>query len=235
MSKKILMIEDDETVAFMVEDYLRSEGFDTLHIDTDFHLILDRVTAYDPNVILLDVNLDENTSGFDLARQIRTLSRNIPIIFTTARTGYLDVEEGFKIGNVDYVKKPYTIRELVLHIKEMILRNEGAAALENEGSVFGNIVYFPEEHRILVNNGREITFRKNENSMFKLLFDNKGNLVSKDTIANVVWEGQPLIDGKIKEGAVNNLIYVLRGKLDEDSGLEIATVSKGGYKLMLKK
>ena len=222
-------------VAFMVEDYLRSEGFDTLHIDNDFHLITAQVKAYDPNVILLDVNLDENTSGFDLARQIRTLSRNIPIIFTTARTGYLDVEEGFKIGNVDYVKKPYTIRELVLHIKEMILRNEGATALENESSVFGHVVYFPEEQRAVVNNSREFTLRKNENSMFKLLFEQKESLVSKDAIANVVWEGQPMIDGKIKEGAVNNLIYVLRGKLGEDSGIEIVTVSKGGYKLTLKK
>ena len=235
MSKKVLIIEDDEMVAFMVEDYLKSEGFDTHHIDSDFQLILPQVKAYDPNIILLDVNLDENTSGFDLAKQIRTLSKNIPIIFTTARSGYQDLEEGYKIGNVDYVKKPYTIRELVLHIKELILRNEGANALEGEGIVFGNVVYFPENQRVTVNNSREFTLRKNENTMFKLLFDNKENLVSKDTIANAVWEGQPLIDGKIKEGAVNNLIYILRGKLDEDSGIEIVTVSKGGYKLTLKK
>ncbi|GHT72911.1 transcriptional regulator [Bacteroidia bacterium] len=228
--KKVLIVEDDTFVAFMVQDYLASENFDSRHIHNDFQHITKKVVEYDPDIILLDVNLDENTNGFNLARLIRASGDTTPIIFTTARTEYEDVERGYKIGNVDYVKKPYTARELVLHIKELIFRNEGVRPNEQKSYSFGNAIFYPDERRLVLGNQADTILRKNENEVLDLLFAHKEQLVSKDAVAKAIWEDER-IDAKEKESSINNLIYSLRTKLSKGSGLEILTVNRAGYKL----
>ena len=123
--KKILLIEDDANLAFMLKDGLESEGFNVFHITNAEEVVetMDDFMLHVPDLILLDVNLKGAIDGFELSKKIRQKSQ-IPIIFTTARTQIEDLQQGFSIGNVDYMKKPFGIRELVLHINEMISRSQ---------------------------------------------------------------------------------------------------------------
>src|ERR1035437_7370232 len=123
--KKILLIEDDANLAFMVTDGLESEGFNVFHMTNGEDLIdtMDEFVAHPPDIILLDVNLKGKMNGFERSKKIRQRSQ-VPIIFTTSRTQIDDIQEGFTAGNVHYLKKPFGIRELVLRINELLSHHQ---------------------------------------------------------------------------------------------------------------
>ena len=225
MKIKVTLVENDPTIAFMLVDGLECEGFDVAHIREDENL-LKNIQLEKPDVILLDVELDNGMNGFDIGRQVRKFNKEIPIIFTTARTQYEDMKEGYSIGNVDYVKKPYTVRELILHINEMISRRRFYAE-EKESYTLGNFAFFPNE-QLLKLDEEEISVTKSENIILTLLSKNKNRVLSKEELVIAVWNET---DPKIKENSLNNLIYALRIKLERDPSITIITIPKGGYKL----
>lgn len=224
---KILFAEDDANLAFMLTDGLESEGFTVAHY-SDGITALNAITEFKPNIILLDVNLNGSMNGFETAKKIR-LNHQTPVIFTTSRTQIEDIQEGFSIGNVDYLKKPFGIRELVLRINELLSRNSQSTPTVQNYKI-GLYTFNPSEQNLQINNDR-IRLQKNECAVLILLAANAGNVVNKVQILETVWD-EP--DYKQKEASLHNIMSSLRTMLNKDQNVAIETIPKVGWKLTIK-
>jgi len=224
---KILFVEDDANLAFMLTDGLESEGFTVAHY-SDGITALNAITEFKPNIILLDVNLNGSMNGFETAKKIR-LNHQTPVIFTTSRTQIEDIQEGFSIGNVDYLKKPFGIRELVLRINELLSRNSQSTPTVQNYKI-GLYTFNPSEQNLQINNDR-IRLQKNECAVLILLAANAGNVVNKVQILETVWD-EP--DYKQKEASLHNIMSSLRTMLNKDQNVAVETIPKVGWKLTIK-
>ena len=225
--KKVLLIEDDSNLAFMITDGLESEGFSVFHMTNGEEMMaeMDNFIMHTPDIILLDVNLKGAMNGFELSKKIRKHSQ-IPIIFTTSRTQIQDIQEGYKIGNVDYLKKPYGIRELVLRINELLSRYP---VIRGNEKLFylGSFVFSPAS-QCLQRADEMNHLQKNECAVLKILCENLGKVVTKTTILESVWEDEDL---KQKEASLHNILSFLRGKLKTDKTVKLESIPKMGWKL----
>lgn len=222
--KRILLIEDDANLTFMLTDGLESEGFVLQHI-AEGEAALNKLEIFQPDIVLLDVNLKGKLNGFDIGKKIRETSR-IPIIFTTSRTRIEDIQEGFKIGNVDYLKKPFGIRELVLRINELLAHvpKENTPVKRYQ---IGFFAFIPSENNLEMTK-EKIHLQKNECAVLTLLCENEGQVVGKKKILETVWDETDL---KQKEASLHNIMSSLRSKLSKDNSIAIETIPKIGWKL----
>lgn len=224
---KILLIEDDANLAFMLVDGLESEGFEiTHHAEGEKGLIA--FENYKPDLVLLDVNLKGIMNGFETGRKLRQQSP-VPIIFTTSRSQIEDLQQGFSIGNVDYLRKPFGIRELVLRINEMISRNKPAFAVNMKYQI-GSYVLISTELNLCLNDSK-IKLQKNECAVLTLFAEKINQVVTKNEILESVWEDGEL---KLKEASLHNILSSLRSKLNQDANVIIETIPKIGWKLSVK-
>lgn len=233
--KKILLIEEDAHQASMLVDELSHEGFDVFHLTNEEDLLndMDFFTLYPPDIILLGVNLKGKLDGFEISRRIRERSR-IPIIFQTDCIQINDLQKGFQIGNVDYLKKPYSIQELILRVYEMLYRNQPPPTLQEKRVItksyhIGNYFFLPTELSLQFRDVK-IHLPKNESEVLKLLCENEGKVMTKNEILDFVWNEKDL---KQKEPSLHNILYSLRSKLSNDEHVEIRTIPKVGYLLAI--
>jgi two-component system, OmpR family, response regulator TrcR len=222
--KKILLFEDDLNLAFMLTDGLESEGFEIEH-HAEGNKDLIAFTNSTPDIVLLDVNLKGSMNGFEVGHKIRQHS-HVPIIFITSRTQIEDLQQGFSIGNVDYMKKPFGIRELVLRINEMIKRSHSHTTSLSKIKI-GNYDFVPAELTLYLSN-EKIKLQKNECAVLAMLVQNSPNVVNKNEILESVWDDDEL---KQKEASLHNILSLLRSKLSQDKNIIIETIPKVGWKL----
>lgn len=225
--KKILLVEDDSNLAFMLTDGLEGEEFEVLHF-VEGEKAIKVLSDFDPDIVLLDVNIQGMMDGFDVARRIRESSQ-VPVIFTTSRSLIEDIQKGFQIGNVDYLKKPYGIRELVLRIHELINRypkqHHGHKSYQ-----IGQFFFVPSEQNLKVTE-EKIRLQKNESVVLSLLCENEGLVVTKNDIIECLWDDDE--DQRQKEQSMYNIISSLRNKLCVDNKIKIEAVPKVGWKLIV--
>lgn len=228
---KILLIEDDTNLAFMLIDGLESEGYEVLH-KLRGEEALEAFTEYQPDILLLDVNLKGEMTGFDVSKLIRKKS-DIPVIFTTSRAQYEDMQEGFQIGNVDYLKKPYSIRELNLRIFALLSRYKEMESVKQAGSdriQLANYVFSPTEQTL--QNIDTIHLQKNESDVLTYLCKNIDKVVTKKELLEEIWGGNEI---QLREASLYNVLFSLRTKLSGDPSINIQTIPKMGYKLTINK
>lgn len=154
------------------------------------------------------------------------LSSDLPILFTTSRTLSEDMEEGFSIGKVDYLKKPFGLCELLLRIKGLLSRNVEKDQHKTQYHI-GEFTFNPSEKTLQINNER-ITLQKNECVVLAILCENMEQVVAKDYIVKMVWNENDL---KQKEASLYNIISLLRNKFCSDKNIVITAFSKIGWKL----
>ncbi|ADQ80888.1 two component transcriptional regulator, winged helix family [Paludibacter propionicigenes WB4] len=227
MKTKVLLVEDDANLAFMLTDGLEAEGFEVQHVD-EGEKVLQTMTRFCPCIILLDVNLKGVMNGFETGAKIRQTAQ-LPIIFITSRTQAEDLQTGFQLGNVDYLKKPFGMRELVLRINELLQRNERKTICD-EVSRIGNYLFSASEQSLQLET-EKIHLPKNECAVLNMLFKNRGRVLSKKEILETVWNEPDL---KSKEPSLNNILFSLRSKLSNDSAISIETIPKVGWKLTIR-
>ncbi|MEI7676401.1 MAG: response regulator transcription factor [Bacteroidales bacterium] len=228
---KILLIEDDDNLAFMLTDGLESDGFEVFHF-TRGEDAVGAFAYHQPNIVLLDVNLKGVMTGFDVSKEIRKIS-DIPIIFTTSRAQFEDLQEGFKVGNVDYLKKPYSIRELGLRITALLSRYEDIEKAKQDRSdtiQLANYVFSPTEQTL--QNIDTIYLQKNESEVLAYLCKNLDRVVSKKEILEDVWGEKEV---QLREASLYNILFALRNKLSGDPTVSIQTIPKMGYKLSINR
>ena len=167
---KILYVEDEPNLGTIVSDTLEQKGFDVLLIK-DGAKVMDSFAKFSPDICVLDVMLP-NVDGFELGKLITTKYPRLPIIFLTAKTQTQDVLQGFNSGATDYIRKPFSIEELVLKIEIFINRSHKNDLQQVKFYTVGSFM-FDVENFTLKNDQQTFTLTPKEAKLLKYFLENK--------------------------------------------------------------
>lgn len=223
---RILLVEDDPGLGFVIQDTLVEKGH-TVHLCRDgkeglqqFHLQL-----YD--LCILDVMMPRK-DGFELAGDIRKINKEVPIIFLTAKGMIEDKVQGFKAGADDYITKPFSSEELLLRLQAVLKRTGSMVINESATDVFtiGNYHFDPDNYVLETANYRKVLTRK-EAGILRLLCEHKNQVLERELIANLVWGDDSYFVGR----SLDVFITKLRKYLHLDKRIQINNVHGVGFKL----
>jgi DNA-binding response OmpR family regulator len=224
---KILYAEDDADLSFVVKDMLEQEGYEVIHAEDGVKGLLYFKTE-NPSLCLLDVNMPKK-DGFTLAKEIRELSQEVPIIFITAKTLPEDKIEGLTLGADDYIVKPFDMNELLLKVKIFLKRRRVEAIGERTEINCGDCKLDLNEYTLSTPEGAtKITVK--EASLIKLFFDNANELVKREEILQKIWGQEDYFFGR----SLDVFMSRLRKYFKPDEKLELETVYGAGFKLRVK-
>jgi DNA-binding response OmpR family regulator len=223
MSKSsILYVEDEEVLAMLVRDHLTRNGFD-VHWVASGNEAEARFCEVKPDLCILDVMLP-GMSGYEIGKVIRTTDKSVPIIFLTARSETKDVIEGFKSGGNDYLKKPFSLEELMARIGNLL----SMAGRTTPGQYkIGDLAFDPV--RMVIQNGdQSVTLSHRENELLKILIATAGKPVERKHILMELWGDDHFFNSR------NLDVYVtrLRKYLKMDPEVQLLTLKGVGYQLV---
>ncbi|HIY73825.1 response regulator transcription factor [Intestinimonas butyriciproducens] len=221
MAERILLVEDEEKLARMVELELRYEGYE-VEKAFDGRTGLERALAGDFDLILLDIMLPA-LSGMEVLRRLRK-ERQTPVILLTARDAVVDKVSGLDAGADDYVTKPFAIEELLARIRAA-LRKRPVAPAEVPKLTCGPLVMDVERHEVSVS-GTPVELTRREFDLLRHLLENKEKVISRESLLDNVWG----FDFAGETNAVDVYIRFLRSKIDERFGVKLIHTVRGvGY------
>ncbi len=221
---KIAVVEDEKNLACLVEKYLKNDGYEVVVFNTGE----DAVQNIDDSIHLwiLDIMLPGIITGYDLLKEIRKKNEAKPIIFTSARSQDIDKVMGLELGSDDYVSKPYSIRELMLRVKNLLTRSYREACSNKENILEFNDYVIDFDKRIVTEGGNNINLTSKEYDLLLFLLENKGKAFSRDQILNQVWGTDYFGSDRV----VDDLMRRLRQKMPK---LNVETIYGFGYRLLV--
>ena len=223
---KILLVEDDENLGFMLRDNLEMSGYEvrlcrdgekglTAFYNDDYHLCI-----FDVMMPLKD--------GFSLAEDIRKYNRKIPIIFLTAKNQSQDRIRGFRIGADDYVAKPFSLEEFLLRVEALLKRvYDKETQADNRHQFLLGKYNFDFNNQMLGAGDKKIKLTNKEARLLKILVQHKDQVVERDVIMKSIWEN----DGYFVARSMDVFISKLRKYLSADPAISIKNIHGVGYRL----
>lgn len=231
MSKKIkiLYVEDEPFLGKIVKESLESRQF-TVNMVTDGLHAVPAFQQFCPDICILDVMLP-NKDGFSIGEEIRRLDPNIPIIFLTAKTQTEDLLKGFESGGNDYVRKPFSMEELIIRIQNLISLTGGKSPeLQNGHTItFGSFAFHLGKHELMLGNTiQKLSHR--EAQLLKILHENRNQALDRKVILKALWGDDSFFNSR------NLDVYItkLRGYLKADPGVQIITLKGVGYHFLVE-
>lgn len=222
MAERILLIEDEEKLARMVELELQYEGYE-VEKAFDGPSGLEKALTGGFQLILLDVMLP-GMSGMEVLRRLRRESQ-VPVIMLTARDAVMDKVSGLDSGANDYITKPFAIEELLARIRAAFRVTAKAAEEEQDVLTAGELSLEPGSRQVTVK-GERVELTRKEFDLLEYLLRNKGKVVTRDALLDHVWG----FDFVGETNAVDVYIRFLRSKIDEKFGLKLIRTVRGvGY------
>jgi DNA-binding response OmpR family regulator len=218
----VVVVEDDEHIAELVELYLRQDGHD-VHRASDAVAAMELVRARQPSLVVLDIGLPGEIDGLELCRRLRATSR-VPIILLTARDTEIDRVVGLELGADDYVTKPFSPRELAARVKAVLRRVEGPTDGTPSAIGLGRVVVDPTRREVRLD-GEPVALATREFALLLHLAENRGVALSRRQLLDGAWGHDWYGD----ERTVDVHVRQLRKKLG--SALPLATVWGVGYRL----
>jgi len=217
---RILVVEDDATIARLVELELEHVGFTVMKV-ADGVAALAAAQEYDPDVIILDLMLP-GMDGLEVTRALRGDGSGVPILMLTARSETQDVVTGFDAGADDYLRKPFEIPELLSRVRALLKRSDH----ERPSSQYkvGDVEIDPASRSVTVA-GAPVTFTAKEYDLLEFFLTNAGRVISRDEILEKVWGGQHTTDSNVIEVFVCHL----RNKIGDRDNQIIRTIRGVGY------
>ncbi|MCK5824950.1 MAG: response regulator transcription factor [Ichthyobacteriaceae bacterium] len=225
---KILLVEDEVFLGQIVKESFETRNFEVNHFD-DGLKGLEGFTTFNPDICVLDVMLP-NMDGFTLAKEIKKINPNMPIIFLTAKSLTEDVIEGFEAGADDYVRKPFSMEELIMRVKAVLNRKSGNSSTQKQSVEkynVGKYKFYPIKQELHFNTDtKKMTSRESE--LLRMLCENKNHLVERDNILNELWGDDTFFNAR----SMDVFITKLRKYLKNDPEVEVINVRGRGYKLV---
>lgn len=226
---KVLIVEDDPNLGQILSEYLGIKGLDpTLCKDGEEGLESYNHGVFD--LCILDIMMPKK-DGFTLAREIRIMDKNIPIIFLTAKSMKEDTIKGLKIGADDYMTKPFSMEELLLRI-QAVMRRVGKTNSErlNSSLVLVGKFKFDNDKQQLEADGEITKLTTKESGLLNLLVENKNKTLERSIALKNVWGDDSYFNAR----SMDVYIAKLRKLLKEDDSLQIITVHGEGFKLLME-
>lgn len=218
---KIMIVEDDMTIANAIKEHLTVWNHE-VHLVTDFQKVLNDFVSFDPHLILLDISLPFY-NGYYWCGEIRKLSK-VPVIFISSATDNMNIVMAMNMGGDDFIAKPFDLDVLTAKIQALLRRaydfGQRTSFLEHRGAILNM------SDTTLSYDNQKISLTKNDYKILQTLMENKGKIVSRDTLMTKLWETDCYVD----ENTLTINISRLRKKLDQAGLTNFIATRKGlGY------
>ena len=227
MSVTILYVEDEVSLGKIVKESLQSRGF-TVHMESDGAKAFDAFRKTQPDVCVLDVMLP-NKDGFEIAEEIRSVNAQVPILFLTAKTQTNDVVKGFTLGGNDYIRKPFSMEELIVRIENVLRKKEGKPVAISADTVQLGKFQFYTNKQLLVRDKEEKKLSYRESELLKILYENRDGIIDRKNILTLLWGNDSFFNSRNLDVYINKI----RSYLKEDESLEILTIKGIGYRFVI--
>jgi two-component system response regulator TrcR len=218
---KLLLAEDEPSLAQIIKESLETREFEVFLAENGVKA-LQLYHQHHPDILVLDVMMPFK-DGFTLAKEIREENKQVPIIFLTAKSQTKDVLEGFSHGGNDYLKKPFSMEELIVRIQSLLSRN----AIQSSSIKIGDYV-FNHTKQTLEHKENTLALTHRESELLFLLTQNKNEISDRSFILKKLWG----IDDFFNARSMDVFITKLRKKLKNDENIQIVNVRGYGYKLI---
>lgn len=229
--KKILLAEDDPNLGMLLQDYLQLKGKFEVVLCRDGDEALRAFTKEHFDVCIFDVMMPKK-DGFTLAKEIRKINPDVPIIFATAKAMIEDKSEAYSLGGDDYITKPFRIEELLLRINALLKRisgpDKGEAADQPTKFTIGNY-NFDYTAQMISNGAGQQKVSTKEAELLRLLCLKKNEVLTREEALISIWHDDNYFNGR----SMDVFLSKLRKYLKEDPKVEIINVHGKGYKLLV--
>jgi len=224
---RILLAEDDKNLGNILQAYLEAKGYPTV-LCANGKIAYETFKRDNFDFCVLDIMMPE-MDGFTLAKKIRKIDKDIPILFLSAKAMQEDRIHGFEVGADDYLTKPFSMEELLLRIQAIMRRSETSTNKKNK-SVFTFGKYtFEYNRQILIFDKKEQKLTSKEAELLKLLCENMNNVLDRTIALNKIW----FDDSYFNARSMDVYVTKLRKYLKEDSNVELINVHGVGFKLVV--
>jgi DNA-binding response OmpR family regulator len=224
---KLLLVEDDANLRFVVKDNLEMQGYAVLDAENGEEG-LQFFKEHSPDLCILDVMLPK-MDGFTLAGKIRAENPQVPIIFLTARNMKDDRLAGFKVGGDDYITKPFSIEELIFRV-QVFLRRSGLAPATSATQFKLAGIQFSMSEFLLKVNGQKHSLTQKEAELMELFMKNTNQVLKREDILNKIWGTDDYFKGR----SLDVFISRLRKMIADEPLVDIQTIHGTGFKFCLK-
>lgn len=214
----IVLVEDERNLNSLIKAYLEKAGYNVICYLNGEDAIKD--VNVDAHLWILDIMLGGDISGYDILKKIREVNEEVPVIFTSARDKDLDKIIGLELGSDDYITKPYSPKELVLRVNNIIKR---VYSKEMHKMVYGEYT-IDLEKRLVYHGNKELVLTTLEFDLLYMFVTNKNKSFSRDDILNIVWGNDYFGNDRV----VDDLVRRLRKKMPD---ININTIYGYGYRL----
>lgn len=225
MKNRILFVEDEADLTLIVADTLKEQGYEVVTASNGIQG-LERFKSDGADIIVADVMMP-GMDGFNMAREIRKLSPDVPLLFLTAKSTIDDIEEGFEIGANDYLKKPFELRELIIRIKAL-LRRYGKCRNDDITFEIGQYIFNITTQTLSLGD-RRVELSHFEAKILEHLASNIGKTVDASELMLAVWQR----DEQSNRNSLHGYIHKLRRVLRHDSSITIINQRGFGYMLTI--
>lgn len=225
MKNRILFVEDEADLTLIVADTLKEQGYEVVTASNGIQG-LERFKSDGADIIVADVMMP-GMDGFNMAREIRKLSPDVPLLFLTAKSTIDDIEEGFEIGANDYLKKPFELRELIIRIKAL-LRRYGKSRNDDITFEIGRYIFNITTQTLSLGD-RRVELSHFEAKILEHLASNIGKTVDASELMLAVWQR----DEQSNRNSLHGYIHKLRRVLRHDSSITIINQRGFGYMLTI--
>lgn len=225
---QILLVEDEPSLAMIISDSLEAEGFSVVHF-TEVNPALKYFYEESPDLLVLDVMLPKS-NGYEMAKTIRNTDQQTPILFLTAKSKASDVVEGFRSGGNDYLKKPFSIEELVVRILVLLNDKRLLVEEEKENPIFQIGQYsFDSNAQVLQFGQQNLPLTGRESALLRLFCEHQNSLLTKQSILLKIWGDDSFFNSR----SMDVFISKLRKHLNQDPAIKIINIRGAGYKLVI--
>jgi len=226
MRRKILLVEDDANMRFLLHDNLEMAGYEIVAAG-DGQTALSLFMKQEFDLCVLDVMLPKK-DGFSLAADIRKLRTDIPIIFLTAKALKEDKILGFKIGADDYITKPFSIEEFLLRIEAILKRVYNTPSKADLQSTYQLAKFtFDFNNQVISSPDEVLELTSKEAKLLRLLCIHQNKIIERDLIQKAIWEDEGYFVGRSLDVFISRLRKIFRG----EPTVSIQTIHGVGYKL----
>lgn len=225
MAKTILLVDDELDILHLLEFNLKAEGY-TITTATDGDQALQIAAAHHPDLIVLDVMLPHK-DGWEVIRELHKnpTTRDIPVIFLTARDSEIDEVVGLELGADDYVVKPISIRKFLARVKKALRSSTQKPIIKDVKIVIDRMVIDPTRYSVTVGD-RKLCLTKKEFEILKFLAQRPGHVISREELLNHIW-GENIV---VIDRTVDVHIRKIREKLGSQHAHLIQTLKGVGYR-----
>jgi DNA-binding response OmpR family regulator len=231
---KLLLVEDDDSLAFIVKGSLELTGNYDVCVAANGREGLDAYTSFNPDVIVSDIEMPE-MSGEEFVSQIRQLDKQTPILFATGKTSPQDLIRGYQLEIDNYIRKPYLCEELDVQIRSVLKRFQKketvttASVVSDDSDLHTIGLYlFHAKHRYLQLANSHTKLSEREAQVLWMLYDKRGDLVKREDILTECWKTVDFYTSRSLDVFIRNL----RLRFVDDPSVEIVTIRGEGYRLI---